>query len=34
MEKVDKDMLNYEQVLKDAIIRMKKIEALLDRYNL
>jgi len=32
-EKLDKDMLAYEKVLRDAITRMKKLEALLDRYN-
>jgi len=26
-------MLKYEGVLRDAITRMKKLEALLDRYN-
>jgi len=26
-------MLDYEKVLRDAITRMKKLEALLDRYN-
>jgi len=32
-EKLDKDMLKYEKVLREAITRMKKLEALLDRYN-
>jgi len=32
-EKLDKDMLNYEKTLRDAITRMKKLEALLDRFN-
>jgi len=32
-EKLDKDMLKYESTLRDAITRMKKLEALLDRYN-
>jgi len=32
-EKLDKDMLQYEKVLRDAITRMKKLEALLERFN-
>jgi len=32
-EKLDKNMLDYEKVLKEIIGRMKKLEALLDRFK-